>query len=121
MRRLWAAIDIARAEPPEIVAGDLLTDLERLIATAPRNATLVVFHTAVLAYVRPQERRDRFAEAMRNSGAVWISNEAPGLLPALAAGAPPALASGLFLLMREGVPVAWTGPHGQSIDWFGPA
>jgi uncharacterized DUF497 family protein len=28
-----------------------LTDLSTLAATAPRDATLVVFHTAVLAYV----------------------------------------------------------------------
>jgi hypothetical protein len=37
----------------------------------------------------------------------------------LARSAPPPPARGLFLLMRDGVPLAWTGPHGQSIDWFG--
>jgi hypothetical protein len=38
----------------------------------------------------------------------------------LAKTAPPPPARGLFLLMENGVPLAWTGPHGQSIDWFAP-
>jgi hypothetical protein len=118
--RLRAAIAVARYDPPRVVKGDLSTDLEPLLAAAPKDATLVVFHTAVLAYVRPQERRDRFAETVRRAGAVWISNEAPGLFPADAKSAPPAPRRGCFLLMQDAVPVAWTGPHGQSIDWFGP-
>jgi hypothetical protein len=119
-RGLQAAIDVARRETPEVVKGDLLSGLEGLMATAPGDATLVVFHTAVLTYVTPRESRDRFAESMMNSAAVWISNEAPGVFLSLAESAPPAPARGLFLLMRNGVPLAWTGPHGQSIDWFGP-
>jgi hypothetical protein len=63
--------------------------------------------------------RLEFAQMMRNLPAVWISNEAPGVFPSLAEAAPPAPAAGLFLLMRDGAPLAWTGPHGQSIDWFG--
>jgi hypothetical protein len=120
-QRLRAAIDLARADPPRIVKGDLLGDLEPLMATAPKDATLVVFHTAVLAYVTSQERRDRFAESVRRAGAVWISNEAPSAFPAAAETAPPAPAPGQFLLMRDRIPLAWTAPHGQSIDWFGPA
>jgi hypothetical protein len=116
--RLHAAIEVARADPPRVVAGDLSTDLEPMIAAAPRAATLVVFHTAVLAYVRPQQRRERFAETVRRSGAIWISNEAPDVFPELARSAPPAPRRGQFLLMRDAVPVAWAAPHGQSIDWF---
>jgi hypothetical protein len=74
----------------------------------------------VLAYVTSQERRDRFAEIMRRTGAVWISNEAPGLFPDYAKSAPPAPRHGLFLMTLNGTALAWTGPHGQSIDWFGP-
>jgi len=48
--RLDAAIRIAAAEPPRLVRGDLRHDLAALCAEAPMNATLVVFHTAVLAY-----------------------------------------------------------------------
>lgn len=117
-RMLDAAITVARRDPPMVVKGDLLSDLEPLIATAPREATLVVYHTAVLLYLA-REHRERFAERMRRSPAVWIGNEAPGLLPSLAGAAPPAPGPGLFLLMRDGVPLAWTGAHGQSLDWFG--
>src|SRR5271165_5281520 len=49
--KLRAAIDVARSDPPRVIKGNLLTDLERVIATAPKDATLVVFHTAVLAHV----------------------------------------------------------------------
>jgi hypothetical protein len=118
--RLHAAIEIARPDPPRIVRGDLMTDLEPLMATAPKDATLVVFHTAVLAYVTSQERRDEFAETVRKANVVWISNEAPGVFPSYAKTAPPAPTRGHFLMMMDGTPVAWTGPHGQSIDWFGP-
>jgi hypothetical protein len=118
--RLRAAIAIARHEPPPVVQGDLLEDLEAIMAQAPAAATLVVFHTAVLAYVASPADRNRFADAMRESDAVWISNEAPGVFPWMAETAPPAPAPGRFLLAVDGTPVAWTGPHGQSIDWFGP-
>ena len=115
---LRAAIDIARFEVPKIVRGNLLTDLEPLIATAPNDATLVVFHTAVLAYVTSQERRDQFAETVRNANAVWISNEVPGVFPSFATAASLSPARGRFLMMLDGTAVAWTGPHGQSIDWL---
>ncbi len=118
--RLRAAIDIARSDPPRIVRGDLLTDLEVLMARAPMEATLVVFHSAVLAYVTSHERRDEFATTVRKANAVWISNEAPGVFPSYAKTAPPAPSRGHFLMMMDGTPIAWTGPHGQSIDWFGP-
>jgi hypothetical protein len=118
-RRLRAAIAIARCELPTVVKGDLLTDLEPLAATAPQGATLVVFHTAVLAYVASRIARDRFAEAVGRTKTIWISNEAPSVFPSFAESAPPAPGAGSFLLAVDGRPLAWTGPHGQSIDWFG--
>jgi hypothetical protein len=117
-RRLRAAIGIARREAPMVVKGDLLTDLARLVAMAPKDATLVVFHTAVLAYVWPQQRRDAFAEAARSLNAVWISNEAPGVFPSFAKTAPRPPAPGHFLMALNGKPAAWTSPHGQSIEWI---
>ena len=117
--RLRAAITIARRDPPNVVRGDLLTDLVQLVATAPKDATLVVFHTAVLGYVPSQSARDQFAATVKETGAEWISNEAPGVFPATAKRAPSPPARGRFLMAWNGVPVAWTGPHGQSLDWFG--
>ncbi len=117
LARLRSAVGIAREDPPRVVKGDLTRDLAPLMAEAPRDATLVVFHTAVLSYIEDQAVREHFAEAMLGSRAVWISNESPSVFPAFAAKAPPA-AAGRFLLSLEGGPVAWAGPHGQSIDWF---
>ncbi len=79
----------------------------------------MVFHTAVLPYVTPQASRDRFAAIVQAADAFWISNEAPALFPSFAELAPPAPAPGRFLLALNGRPLAWTGAHGQSIDWFG--
>jgi len=117
--RLRAAIAIARTGPPRVVRGDLFLDLVPLLEQAPTSATLVVLHSAVLGYVRGQGRRDRFAEDMLASQAVWISNEAPNVFPAMAKEVPEPTSPGQFLLSVNGSPVAWTGPHGQSLDWFG--
>jgi hypothetical protein len=121
VRGLRAAINIARRDPPHVVRGDLQIDLARLMATAPKDATLVVFHTAVLGYVLSQSARLQFAAAVKESGAEWISNEAPGVFPSMVSKAPPSPARGRFLMAWNGLPVAWTGPHGQSLDWFGVA
>lgn len=118
--RLRAAIAVARRDPPRVTKGDLAADLEPLLARAPRDATLVVYHSAVLAYVASHEARDLFAASVRRAGAVWIGNEAPDVFPLLARSAPPAPRRGLFLLIEDGTPLAWTMPHGQAIDWFAP-
>jgi hypothetical protein len=112
LARLRAAVAVARQAPPRIVRGNLLHDLSALAAQAPQNATLVVFHTAVLAYVTDIAARAAFVDAVRGCGAVWISNEAPGVFPEIAAraGTPPR--PGSFLLAVDGKPVAWTDPHG---------
>jgi hypothetical protein len=119
LQRLRAAVAVARAEPPIVVRGDLLADLETLMAEAPRHATLVLFHTAVLAYVGDRAARERFAAAMRVARAVWVSNESSRVFPDIARNAPAPARAGLFLLSVDGRPVAWTGPHGQSVEWFG--
>ena len=119
-RNLRAALAVARRDPPRVVRGDLLRDLEPLMAEAPAEATLVVFHTAVLAYVTASEARQRFVDTVRGSRAVWISNEAPRGLPRHRRTGISAGAAWRFLLAVDGEPKAWTGPHGQSLDWLAP-
>jgi hypothetical protein len=118
LARLRAAIEIARRDPPRVVQGNLLSDLGRLLPAVPPETQLVIFHTAVLAYIGSQSERDAFADLVRDIGAVWISNEMPGTFPRMAAKAPRRDGAAKFLLAMNGEPVAWTGPHGQSIDWF---
>jgi hypothetical protein len=115
--RLRAAIRIARDSPPEIVRGDLNEKLRSVSASAPGDATLVIFHTAVLAYLS-DEARDRFVRQVADMDAVWIGNESPGVLPAVAAKLSTPPPADRNLLSVNGEPVAFTGPHGQSIDWL---
>jgi hypothetical protein len=116
--RLLAAIEICRQQPPKVLRGDLLKDVETAIRSAPPATTTVVFHTAVLGYVSGQADRDTFARTVQALGAVWISNEVPQVYPNIAAKVKGPLRLDRFLLAVDGEPVAWTGPHGQSIDWF---
>jgi len=49
---------------------------------------------------------------------VWISQEAPGVLPNVAAALPVRAPRGRFVLARNGMPLAFTAPHGGAIDWL---
>jgi hypothetical protein len=118
LARLRAAIAIARRDPPRLVRGNLLTDLAPLAAQAPPNATLVIFHSAVLAYVWPQDERDRFARDVAALNAVWITNETPDVFPFIWAKAGNRRMPGNFLLAVNGEPVAWTDHHGASMRWI---
>ncbi len=120
LARLRQAIAMAQADPPRIVPGDLRCDTIRLIAEAQGHGTVVVFHTAVLAYLPDVADRTAFGQAVRQAGAVWISNEAPSVLPAIAAKLAGAGPLGGFLLARDETPLAWTDPHGGWIDWLPP-
>jgi hypothetical protein len=116
--RLNAACEIAREDPPVVIKGDLRKDLPALAATAPRGATLVVFHTAVLAYVSDSDERDEFARGVSELDAIWIANEAPENIP----GTPAEIISerphpDALLLAVDGRPTAWTDGHGSWLAW----
>jgi hypothetical protein len=110
LERLRAAMAIARRDPPRIVAGDLVELLPELAAEAPRDATLVVFHTAVLAYLEP-ERRAELGRRAAAAGATWIACEAPGVLPALGGTGPG------FVIGVDGRRVATCDSHGRWVRW----
>jgi hypothetical protein len=116
-RLLEEALAVARRDPPRVVRGDLRQDLAALAAEAPRHATLVVFHTAVLAYVRDATDREAFARTVKQLRAQWVSNESANLsrVPDLTL-----RPWGRFLLTLNGIPQAYTDPHGAAIDWFAP-
>ena len=118
--RLRLALRIAAAERPRIEPGDLLSDaLARLCAQAPRDATLVVFHTAVVAYLAERADRERFATNVQSLCPYWISNESPRVFPSMAEAAGPPPEPGRFLLSVNGTPTAWTDPHGVAMTWIG--
>jgi hypothetical protein len=140
--RMSAAAQIVRRDPPLLIQGDATGRLLDVAATAPAGATLVVLVVGVLVYLSPQQRVD-FTDALAAVAAArpaahpaalpapqsaatparavhWISLEDPAVFPAMAAALElsPAPAPGLFPLALDGTPVAWCGPHGQSIAWI---
>jgi hypothetical protein len=118
LRHLRAAFALARHDPPRLLRGNLLHDVAKLAAEAPRDATLVIFHTAVLGYVAEQAQRDAFARSLSDLDCVWISNEGPGVFPAIAAQLPERAPRGKFLLAVDGRPVAFSDPHGAALSWI---
>jgi hypothetical protein len=116
-RLLRQALALARRDPPRVVRGDLRHDLPRVAVEAPKNATLVVFHTAVLAYVQDHADRMAFADVVKALGAQWVSNESAEMFNR--PDEPPA-PWGSFLLSLNGQGVAHTDPHGTAINWFAP-
>ena len=120
--RLAAAVALAREDPPELDRGDLTHDLGSLVDTVPTDVTLVVLHSAVLAYLDEGERL-RFTESMAALPGHWLSNEGPRVVPGVAAtaGAPPDAAvvgQAPFVLGLDGLAVAWTHGHGRGVSWI---
>jgi hypothetical protein len=116
--RLRAAIRVASNDPPAVISGDLLSETTTLAASAPSDATLVVFHSAVMPYLS-REDRARFIDLVSQLPAVWVSFEGLGVLPGIGArlGASER-DERAFVLARDGQPIALASPHGRWIRWL---
>lgn len=116
--RLSAALDIVAADPPRIDTADAIDGLPALIKDVPSDCTVVVFHSAVLAYLTPEDR-SRFTDLMdelhRSTAVQWISNEGPGVVSGTDL---IDRSDGRFVLAHNHQPIALTGPHGQTLDWL---
>jgi hypothetical protein len=126
-RRLEGALAAARADPPVVRAGDLVDDLPALLAEAPDDVQLVVFHSGVLSYVSRERRRafaDVLADASERRDIIWLANEAAGVVPELPTVAPSG--SLRFLVgrtrfangVRRSEPLALAHPHGAELAWL---
>ncbi len=104
VERLDAALAIAERQPPRVIEGDALELLPALIAEAPAGAQVVVFHTAVLAYL-PQGVAERLREIADRT--TYITAEPTGEYS-------------LFALEIDGERVGTAHPHGRWLDWTGP-
>jgi hypothetical protein len=116
LARLEQALTVAGAQPPTVVRGDLRTDLAALAVSAPREATLVVFHTAVLGYLTTDDL-PAVVQTIRATGARWIANEGPPTLRGLLPDAPDDGTED-FVLRLDGEPVARTDGHGAYLRWL---
>ena len=116
--RVRGALAVARVDPPTVERGDLVDALESTASMAPTDATLVVFHSAVLSYASP-EKRSEFRRLVETLDGHWVSNEGVSVLPELTARVDGPTSPGQFLTCLDGEPMAWSGPHGQSFEWIG--
>lgn len=126
--RLAAACREVADVPVDVVRGDLLTDLDALVdrarAQAP-DATLVVFHSAVIAYLDDAGRRqwqqlaqETVARVRADGGrAHWVSNEGARVLPDVTATAWCEGVESDFCLGLDGSAVGWTHGHGRRLTW----
>lgn len=77
--RLNGAIEILRSDPPDLIQGDYLELLPRLLGERDRDEVTVVFQTASTAYLRTAERarlRAIVDEAGAEGPLAWISTRA---------------------------------------------
>lgn len=85
-RRLTAALDAARTQPPQVIAGDLVESLPSVAARIPAGQHLAVQNSWVLNYL-PAPARTRLVEVLSDLGATrdlsWLRLENPDATPGL--------------------------------------
>ena len=113
---LGRALAIAAAAPPRLVAGDLRDGLATLAAEAPKEATLVICHSAVLNYVDDPAERAAFAVCVSETAAQWISQEDPDIFSDANRRSWPA--GSFFRLSLNGQTMARAESHGASLEWL---
>ncbi len=122
--QLANAIEVARADPPDLRRGDLVELLPDLVDEAAEavgpDGVVVVFHSAVIAYL-DDDARGRFARLMADLVAAgrcrWISNEGRDVLPDVTATGPDA-PPGQFVLGLDGRALGHTHGHGRTLHWW---
>jgi len=134
-RRLRAAIELARTDPPDLRRGSALDLLPALVAAADPDSVVCLYATWVLAYFSHDER-DALGALLDELGAerdlALVTSEYPSVAPGIdRPGRPAAVAEakGASLVglatwqggVRTGAPVAWCHAHGAWIDWLDPA
>jgi hypothetical protein len=120
--RLRHAVSVAAADPPSLVRGDLLEELPAIVEEASARGTVVVFHSAVAAYL-PLAQRAQFQALMlglvADGACHWVTNEGPNVLPDITATAPePERDARHFVLGIDGRMVARTHGHGAYLHWI---
>jgi len=115
--RLAAAIAVARRDPPAVIKGDLLTDLPAVVAQAPPDATVVVYHCSVLCYVT-REQRGQFAQTIGDLGVSWLTSETPGDVPGTGGALMSAKDGHLTVVARNRLPLALADSHGTRLQWL---
>lgn len=84
--RLLAAIEVARADPPQLVSGDIVEQLPTVAAEVSADQHLAVQNSWVLNYL-PAYERQRLVSVLDDLGSArdlsWVSIESPDFAPDL--------------------------------------
>lgn len=113
--RIDAALDIAAADPPHLVAGDALQRLDALAAQAPSDATLVITTPGVLVHI-PRAARTALVDGIRRLPARWVTIDPPGLLDVWRPTVDPADWPGFVVALDADVRAA-ADPLGRWWEW----
>lgn len=134
VQRFRDAVSCLRADPPDVVEGDFVSDLGDVVATLDPTSHLVVFDGWALTYVARADRPKVVAslEGLAADGrpVSWISAEAPKCVPGIAPphlddvdeGITPETVLGLRR-WREGrelppATLGWAHAHGAWLRWI---
>jgi hypothetical protein len=131
LARLRAAIALSQMDPPEVVRGDAVDDVRRLVERVPPEALPVVTSTWVLTYL-PIARQRALMEVMDAIGAdrdvAMVLSEQPERIPGIDVpprpdGQPDGRATALVRLEwrdgeRTAVRLADQHPHGTWLEWL---
>lgn len=116
-RHLRLALAAAAGAPPRVERGDLLEDLADLVAQAPPGSTVVVLHSATLAYLDTSER-EAFLTIVQDLGVHRVGAEGPRVLPHLAALPTERDIGGRFVISLDEQALALAHPHGRNLSWL---
>lgn len=126
--RLDAAIALASANPPQLLAGDALERLPDAVELVPADALVVVTTTWALAYFELGDRLRflrRIDEVAARRPVAWVSGEGVGIAPGVPTLGDSRLSahSLLGLAIGEGTSmsietIGRCHPHGRWLEWL---
>lgn len=119
-QRLTSALRLVAGREVLTVAGDIIDALPGVVAAAPSSATVVVLHSATLAYL-PRDKRERYLALLTDLGVHWVTNEGAKVVPAVREALPEGFEDDprpCFVLALDGEPLARVGSHGQWLEWI---
>lgn len=131
-RSLESALEVVREVRPNIVKGNAVELLPRVVKEAGSGSTVVVIHTNVLPYFSADERsrwRDLLQEIGSSRNLIWLAAEADSLLTAVGfcgldagrAASRTALPLAMVSFIegqRTDRLLALTGAHGRWLEWI---
>ena len=83
LARTAAAIELARQHPPEMISGDMVTDLDAALDTFDLSLPIVVVTTSACGYLSAAQRHAFLAvleRRARRQPLAWLSTDAPGVI-----------------------------------------